>query len=125
MGHGWRPILLSRRQLNSAETREVVMLRQVSLHGPELLPIITTLGIAFVTIVGVKTFLGVTFGGMFITLAGFLLPHSRAQSSANIEAGPLKVRWGGHYNGIVSCWGVNAHVCAFCIRAFAPSSLAS
>ena len=67
------------------------MLRQVSLHGPELLPIITTLGIAFVTIVGVKTFLGVTFGGMFITLAGFLLPHSRAQSSANIEAGPLKV----------------------------------
>ena len=70
------------------------MLRQVSLHGLELLPIITTLGIAFVTIVGVKTFLGVTFGGMFITLAGFLLPHSRAQSSANIEAGPLKVRWG-------------------------------
>jgi len=43
----------------------------------------------------VKAFLGVTFGGMFLTLAGFLLPQSRGESSANIEAGPLKVRWEG------------------------------
>ena len=74
------------------------MLRQVLSHIGELLPTITTLGITFVTIVGVKAFLGVTFGGMFLTLAGFLLPHSRGGSSANsanIEAGPLKVRWEG------------------------------
>jgi hypothetical protein len=71
------------------------MLRHVLPHIGELLPIITTLGITFVTIVGVKAFLGVTFGGMFLTLAGFLLPHSRGESSANIEAGPLKVRWEG------------------------------
>ena len=62
----------------------------------ELLPLIATLGITFVTIVGVKTFLGITFGGMFLTLSGYVLPpHSRDTSSANIEAGPVKVRWRG------------------------------
>ena len=62
----------------------------------ELLPLIVTLGITFVTIVGVKAFLGITFGGMFLTLSGYVLPsHSQERSSANIEAGPVKVRWQG------------------------------
>ena len=62
----------------------------------QLLPVIMPLGISFVTIVGVKLFLGVTFGGMFLTLAGFLLgPHYRSKSSASLEAGPLKVQWEG------------------------------
>ena len=63
----------------------------------DLLPLITTLGITFVTIVGVKAFLGVTFGGMFLTLAGYLYRphHSRDGCSANLEAGPVKVRWEG------------------------------
>jgi len=68
-------------------------MRQV-LH--ELLPVIITLGITFVTIVGVKAFLGITFGGMFLTLSGYVLPsHSRDSNSANLEAGPVKVRWQG------------------------------
>jgi hypothetical protein len=63
----------------------------------ELLPLIATLGIAFVTIVGVKAFLGITFGGMFLTLGGYVLPsHHRDRSSADIEAGPVKMRWQGH-----------------------------
>ena len=62
----------------------------------DLLPLVTALGITFLTIVGVKAFLGVTFGGMFLTLAGYFLPpHSRDGSSANLEVGPVKVRWEG------------------------------
>jgi hypothetical protein len=62
----------------------------------ELFPLIATLGITFVTIVGVKAFLGITFGGMFLTLSGYVLPpHSRDRSSANLEAGPIRVRWQG------------------------------
>lgn len=70
----------------------------------ELLPVILPLLIAFVTVVGVKAVLGVTFGGMFLALGGFVLPYksperdkgsARDESSANIEAGPVKVRWQG------------------------------
>jgi len=61
-----------------------------------LLPLLMTLGITVVTIVGVKAFLGITFGGMFLTLASYILPpHSRDGSSANLVAGPVKVRWQG------------------------------
>jgi len=62
----------------------------------ELLPIIGPLGIAFITIVGVKAFLGVTFGGVFLTLGGIVLPsHARDKSSADVGAGPVKVKWEG------------------------------
>jgi hypothetical protein len=62
----------------------------------DLLPIIGPLGIAFITILGVKTFLGVTFGGVFLTLGGMVLPfHAGDKSSADIGAGPVKVKWEG------------------------------
>lgn len=58
-------------------------------------PIIVALGSAFLLAVGIKTFLGLTFGGMFLALAGYLLPRDRRRSSASIEAGPVKVKWEG------------------------------
>ncbi|GLR85361.1 hypothetical protein [Bradyrhizobium iriomotense] len=72
---------------------------KVVLH--ELLPVILPLIIAFVTILGVKAFLGVTFGGMFLALGGFVLPSpsrdksSADKSSADVKVGPVKVRWQG------------------------------
>jgi hypothetical protein len=71
------------------------MWRALLHHIAEHLPIIITLGISFVAVVGVKTVLGITFGGMFFALAGGLLPHFRDRSTANIEAGPIKARWEG------------------------------
>jgi hypothetical protein len=61
------------------------------------LPVIIPLGLSLLTISALKMFLGVTFGGLFVTLFGFLLksPHLRGRSSANIELGNVKVSWDG------------------------------
>lgn len=62
----------------------------------QLLPVILTLVVTFVTVVGVKAFLGVTFGGMFLALGSFVMPpHSQEKSSGDVVAGPVKVKWQG------------------------------
>jgi hypothetical protein len=79
-----------------SEPAQVVAITKQLVHliVPHL-PVIISLGLSFVTLVGVKTVLGFTFGGMFFALASRLLPHFRGRSSATIEAGPLKVSWDG------------------------------
>jgi hypothetical protein len=61
------------------------------------LPVIIPLGLSLLTISALKIFLGVTFGGLFMTLFGFLLksPRFQGKSTANIELGNVKVSWDG------------------------------
>ena len=70
-------------------------MRQLLHEVPVLLPLL----IAFVTMVGVKVFFGVTFGGMFLALAGFIMPSRSGQgsteSSGKIVVGPITLTWQG------------------------------
>jgi Co/Zn/Cd efflux system component len=61
------------------------------------LRVLIPLGISLLTISALKIFLGVTFGGLFVTFFGFLLKSPRFQdkSTASIELGHVKVSWDG------------------------------
>jgi hypothetical protein len=97
-------------------TQEIAM--RLLLHLHDMLPLILYLGFTFVAVWGVKALLGVTFGGMFLTMAGYvgyvLHPDTRDRSSANLEAGPVKVRWDGAAQAAVLVAGVLMLVMGLC-----------